>query len=663
MNLPLARSLPTYNLTPDTSTPSVAEVFNLSNYKADQASSPDVKPSMLRRAGRQVRAHYSLVTPLPTEFPYGVPPLLVEELKKDLPEGQEELKVDLEDMLARMEPSLQHPVLQAKEGGLAAYSSPLREKTLSKAVLLGLSKKCAEDLLPNLDLGEEGSAAREEILQILSGRAVLAKIDEDKTQAFSPWSLCYGGHQFGSWASQLGDGRAVSVFTTHSTPTSKFHSPQIAELQLKGAGRTPYSRFADGLAVLRSSVREYLGSEYMAALAIPTSRALSLIHLPDVAVAREKMETGAVVCRVAPSWIRLGSFEIHRSRDDWRNLSQLVTYVSKEVLGVHEEKMLARELVKGVAKRTAVMIARWQAYGFMHGVMNTDNFSVLGLTIDYGPYAFMDKFDRMHICNHSDDSGRYAYKLQPAMGEFAIRKLGDAVAEMIGAEIESDSPLTESWADDSDRPKRMAWREKGLEYISEIAGEYKSDLKGEYEAHMAKRLGFLDCKPDDNLQYFEKLLDIMENYNLDFSRTFRTLCFFPGVHSTDFKDFLTRLIPLDEVPKHHQATAQEETTAFLRKYEERLAASESANGTDASSRQKRMKAVNPRFILRQWVLEEAIARLEDKRDTAFLELVLQMSTNPFESYGEDGESTSAEEARLCGIGSENMLGFQCSCSS
>lgn len=368
LNLPLAKSLPNYNLTPDPSTPSVAETLNLSNYKAADATNPDVRPSMLRRAGRQIKAHYSFVTPNPVEFPYGVPPAMIEELKKELPEGQEELKVDLEDMLARLEPSLQHSVFKAKEGGLAAYSSSLREKTLSKAVVFGLSEKCRQDLLPDLDIGEEGSSARAELVQVLSGRAVLAKPDEDPSKAFAPWSLCYGGHQFGSWASQLGDGRAVSIFTTPSPARSNTHSPAIAELQLKGAGRTPYSRFADGLAVLRSSVREYLGSEYMAALSIPTSRALSLIHLPDVSVARERVETGAVVCRIAPSWLRLGSFEIHRSRDDWKNLAKLVNYVGKEVLGVEDEGKTARGVVMGVAKRTAKMIAGWQAYGFMHGV-------------------------------------------------------------------------------------------------------------------------------------------------------------------------------------------------------------------------------------------------------------------------------------------------------
>lgn len=292
----------------------------------------------------------------------------------------------------------------------------------------------------------------------------------------------------------------------------------------------------------------------------------------------------------------------------------------------------------------------------------------------------MDKFDRMHVCNHSDDQGRYSYKLQPAMGEYAIRKLGDAVAELIGAEIESGKTLSDDWAEGSDKAQRMVWREKGLEYVSEAVSELKSDLSEEYNRLMAKvskgdsspllvlicvqRLGFHDTNPSDNMLFFEALLDIMEENSLDFFHTFRTLCSFPGVDSPSFKDFLGKFVPLEEIPKNRQSLAHEEATTWFKKYEQRLTESETAAGQDAASRQTRMRAANPRFALRQWVLEEAIKRLEEKQDTAFLDLVMQMSINPFESYGEDGAKNASEEeeARLCGLGPTQMLGFQCSVS-
>ena len=277
---------------------------------------------------------------------------------------------------------------------------------------MSVSRKCLEDLLPNLDvgdaldgvtegadLGDNKTEIRQELTSFLAGHIVrVQKPNEDRKRGFAPWSLCYGGHQFGSWASQLGDGRAVSILTTPSS-WPVYHDgtyyPPVAEFQLKGAGRTPFSRFADGLAVLRSSVREYLGSEAMAALGVPTSRALSLVHLPDVRVRREEMETGAIVCRIAPSWLRIGSFELLWSRDDWDNLRDLVNYAGHQVFGFGNERAekankpkdlsMAALVLRETSTRNARTFAGWQAAGFMHGVLNTDNISISGLTIDYGP--------------------------------------------------------------------------------------------------------------------------------------------------------------------------------------------------------------------------------------------------------------------------------------
>lgn len=310
----------------------------------------------------------------------GVPEYMVKQLEA---EGKQE--VSIEDILRQSEPSLKQVAL--KGDALTAYTSKDRPQALSKAELCGLSTTCLADVLPDLDT--ESDEAKEQLLEVLSGRVVMAA---DEGRKLAPWSLCYAGHQFGSYASQLGDGsvrfpqccdtpyrmpsseyrRAISILTT-SAPAypspAGFFNPPVAELQLKGAGRTPFSRFADGLAVLRSSVREYLGSEAVAALGIPTSRALSLVHLPDLPVRREQPETGAVVCRVAPSWLRIGNFEMCNERSAWNDVLKLSRYVCEKLYGydlAKEGHRVNRLVLKEVAQRNAVMVAAWQAYGFCH---------------------------------------------------------------------------------------------------------------------------------------------------------------------------------------------------------------------------------------------------------------------------------------------------------
>lgn len=443
--LPLAKSLPEY-LTPDPLIPSVSALQAVHAYDsenlpegADDPKSPNYipKPSNLRRSRQVAHAHFSYVTPLPISFPYAVKPGQVKPRKVSgeavgdgsrVKEGaaQEAAKkaqasnpppsMSVEDFLASLEPDPNDGV-PAVDGSdkLVAFSSENRRESLGTPMLAGLSRTCIEDILPGLDVGDAwdylkagkdapGDASstsvearkRAELTQFLAGHIVRMEPPKDDSKGFAPWSLCYGGHQFGSWAGQLGDGRAISIMTTPAqfpNYDGDTYYPPVAELQLKGAGRTPYSRFADGLAVLRSSVREYLGSETMAALGIPTSRALSLVHLPDVTVRREEMETAAVVCRVAPSWLRIGSFELLWSRDDWDALRDLVNYAGNEVLGInkggkqkgHVDKSLAALTLREVARRTAKTFANWQAVALCHGVLNTDNISISGVTIDYGP--------------------------------------------------------------------------------------------------------------------------------------------------------------------------------------------------------------------------------------------------------------------------------------
>ena len=245
-----------------------------------------------------------------------------------------------------------------------------------------------------------------------------------------PLATVYSGHQFGVWAGQLGDGRALWLGEADS-----LQGPQ--EIQLKGAGPTPYSRGGDGRAVLRSSIREYLCSEAMHGLGIATSRALCLVASPEP-VRRESWETAAIVTRVAPSFLRFGHFEHFAARQDLLSLRALAEHaVTHHLPECHERAALWQghvyaALLDVVQERTARLMAQWQAVGFCHGVMNTDNMSLLGLTIDYGPFQFMDGFHPGHICNHSDTQGRYAYARQPNIAYWNLYALAQALQPLVG---------------------------------------------------------------------------------------------------------------------------------------------------------------------------------------------------------------------------------------
>lgn len=271
------------------------------------------------------------------------------------------------------------------------------------------------------ELGWPAAVFNDDHLQALAGNTVLA--------GSSPLATVYSGHQFGQWAGQLGDGRALWLGEAESAL-----GPQ--EIQLKGAGRTPYSRGGDGRAVLRSSIREYLCSEAMHGLGIPTTRALCLVASPEP-VRREEVESAAVVTRVAPSFLRFGHFEHFAAQGDIDSLRTLADHAIRHHLPECQERAQSWQgnvyaaLLDVVQERTARLLAHWQAVGFCHGVMNTDNMSLLGLTIDYGPFQFMDGFDPGHICNHSDHQGRYAYGRQPNVAYWNLYCLAQALAPLI----------------------------------------------------------------------------------------------------------------------------------------------------------------------------------------------------------------------------------------
>jgi uncharacterized protein YdiU (UPF0061 family) len=260
--------------------------------------------------------------------------------------------------------------------------------------------------------------------QLQSDALLQALAGNQPISGSQPLASVYSGHQFGQWAGQLGDGRACLLGETNGL-----------EVQLKGSGLTPYSRMGDGRAVLRSSIREFLCSEAMHGLGIPTTRALCVVG-SDEEVARESLETAAVVTRVAPSFIRFGHFEHFAARNQMAQLKTLADYVLSRYYPdcQHASALGANpyaNLLMQVTERTAVMVAHWQAVGFCHGVMNTDNMSILGLTIDYGPFQFLDAFDPGHICNHTDRGGRYAFGRQPDMAHWNLYALAQALMPLI----------------------------------------------------------------------------------------------------------------------------------------------------------------------------------------------------------------------------------------
>ncbi|KDR78888.1 hypothetical protein GALMADRAFT_244531 [Galerina marginata CBS 339.88] len=724
--LPLASKshLLIHNLTPDTHTP---------NHEQFRTKVLLETPSLQRRARLLPGpCHFSHVTPFPVPFPYAIEP--------PVPAPTDGKASYIENWLADREAV--HPLPTPEKfpnSPLRKYAAKNRDQPLD---LIGISETGLRDCVPHLDVGDafavigtpslahefddegdpqpsdikEAVDARQDLIDVLSGQFTLMSAPEDSASPnnvpFSPWSLRYSGHQFGSWAGQLGDGRAITI---HVTPHPS-NPEETYELQLKGSGRTPFSRSADGLAVLRSSIREYLCSEAMEALHIPTTRALSLVSLPALPVHRERVETACVLTRMAPSFIRIGNFEAFngptnmfffgggQQKSDFEALRILGEWVARSVLKLDIElgKAWGEQMVLDIAKRNAKMVAGWQAYGFMHGVMNTDNISVLGLTIDFGPYAFMDVFDPNHICNHTDEGGRYAYKYQPNMIIYAIRALIDALAPLIGAEAESGGKAVPAgWAEGATSQKVEEWTTKGKELRDEAERIVQETAAVEYGRLMRKRLGLRRQDANDESKFFKPLLESMEQQNLDFHSTFRTLCSFKpsfldqldidtitgtGTAPTETTDvsvspalhnFIAKLLGGSSTPeKLNHGTATGEWLSWLDRYAERIRdeKSEWAGVVDVDAeREKEMRAANPRFVLRQWVLEEVIAKVERDSDSGkrVLAKVMHMACNPYEPWGaEDNDRPESEldkeekeERRYCSLGEKKMLGFQCSCSS
>ncbi|MGH8462267.1 MAG: protein adenylyltransferase SelO [Stenotrophobium sp.] len=399
-----------------------------------------------------------------------------------------------------------------------------------------------------------------------------------------PLAMLYAGHQFGSWVPQLGDGRAMLLAQVRNTHGESW------DLQLKGAGMTPYSRFADGRAVLRSTVREYLCSAAMHGLGIPTTRALCIVTGADP-VRRETIETAAVLTRMSPSHVRFGSFEVFYYRDQHDKLKPLADHVIAEHFPQHVGDYAG--WLTEITERTARLIAQWQAVGFCHGVMNTDNMSILGLTLDYGPFGFIDGFDAHHICNHTDEGGRYAYDRQPQIGHWNVSRLLQATLPLL-----SDVP------------------ERAVEIATGILEHYPPAYASAMVQGWSAKLGLRETRDKDS-ELINRFLSILDRGKSDFTRSFR---------------HLSRLRSDSDTPAHgirEEIMDLEAFDAWIVDYRARLRAEQS----DDAARAMRMNAVNPKYLLRNHLAQTAIEAAQ-RGDASEIERLLQLLRKPCDEHPE-----------------------------
>ncbi|HVY05193.1 MAG TPA: YdiU family protein [Burkholderiales bacterium] len=425
-----------------------------------------------------------------------------------------------------------------------------------------------------------------EFAQVFGGNSLLA--------GMQPYAANYGGHQFGHWAGQLGDGRAITLGETVNANGERW------ELQLKGAGPTPYSRTADGRAVLRSSIREFLCSEAMHHLGVPTTRALSLVATGEDVVrdmfydGHPRNEPGAIVCRVAPSFIRFGNFELPTSRDDVALLKQLVDFTIRRdfpELKAADEQQRYTDWFMQVCERTAIMAAHWLRVGFVHGVMNTDNMSILGLTIDYGPYGWVDDFDLDWTPNTTDAQGRrYRFGQQAQIALWNLQQLANALVPAFA----SVEPL-----------------EAALQH-------YIDTFLARDRANVAAKLGLAECKPEDE-EFMRELYGLMQAAEVDMTIFFRALA---GVDPAKPSLAMFEQAFYDDA-KRRQAEA--DFTDWLNRYALRL----NQDAQPAEIRRDRMNAANPKYVLRNYLAQQAIDRAEQGDEAGIPEL-LEVLRHPYD---------------------------------
>lgn len=416
------------------------------------------------------------------------------------------------------------------------------------------------------DLGLDESWFDEQHVSLWSGETLLA--------GMQPLAQVYSGHQFGVWAGQLGDGRGLLLGEQQLADGRK------VDWHLKGAGLTPYSRMGDGRAVLRSSLREFLASEAMHHLGIPTSRALTVVT-SDEPVWRETQERGAMLLRVAESHVRFGHFEHFFYAQQPEKVRQLADYVIRHHWPQWQQEN-DRYLLwfSDVVKRTARLIAHWQSIGFAHGVMNTDNMSILGLTLDYGPYGFLDDYQPDFICNHSDYQGRYSFENQPMVGLWNLNRLAHALSGLLTTE-----------------------------QLKLALSGYETELMRCWGEQMRAKLGLMTADKDDN-NILTGLLSLMTKEASDYTLTFRLLC------ETEQQQ--------SHSPLRDEFVDREAFDSWYNIYRQRLL----QEGVSDAERQQKMKQANPAIILRNYLAQQAIEQAE-KDDISVLSRLHRALSDPF----------------------------------
>ena len=437
--------------------------------------------------------------------------------------------------------------------------------------------------------------------EVLGGNRVLP--------GMQPYAARYGGHQFGHWAGQLGDGRAITLGEILSPDGKRW------ELQLKGAGKTPYSRTADGRAVLRSSVREFLCSEAMNYLGVPTTRALSLVATGESVVrdmfydGNPQAEMGAIVCRVAPSFVRFGNFEILAAHSELDALKRLADYVISQhfpELGAPSPSIYARWFEE-ICRRTGTLIAHWMRVGFVHGVMNTDNMSILGLTIDYGPYGWLEGFDLQWTPNTTDAQGRrYCYGNQPEIAHWNLTRLATALAPLVGDRTALEQGLT-VFGDTF----HNAWREM-----------------------LADKLGLVTLEHEGDDLLLSDLFDLLQQVETDMTLFFRGLMTIPVDGAADMLEdtalagLLRRAFYTEEAFAHAQLS---QLNGWLRRYIARVRLDAAATDLPefVNVRLQRMRRTNPKYVLRNYLAQQAIEALQ-QGDASVMMRLMQVLQHPYD---------------------------------
>jgi protein adenylyltransferase len=430
--------------------------------------------------------------------------------------------------------------------------------------LLGWSHALGE----YLGISRPGSAV---VVEILAGNRVLPGME--------PYAARYGGHQFGTWAGQLGDGRAITLGEIIATDGTR------QELQLKGAGRTPYSRTADGRAVLRSSLREFVCSEAMHFLGVPTTRALSLAGTGEAVVrdmfydGHPEPEPGAIVCRVAPSFVRFGNFQIHAANGELDSLKLLADYVIRNHYPGHSYASAYQEL----CRRTALLLVDWMRLGFVHGVMNTDNMSILGLTIDYGPYGWLEGYDPQWTPNTTDaQTRRYSYGNQPQIAQWNLARLAEALLLLTGDKSSLEEGLT----------------------------LYAETFNSAWQRALAQKLGFAALDQPGDQQLVSDLFALLYEVETDFTIFFRNLALMD-------ERALQEAFYSEPPPEHRRALE-----SWLRRYADR-------SKEAARERVERMNRANPKYVFRNYLAQLAIDALE-RGDASVMERLLKVLERPYD---------------------------------